>query len=597
MGKSNRIRNDRASATLAGVKPHKKSQGMPSWAINLITIVITAVILFSVVFSLLSANGVFTRMQTAMKSDNFRVDRNMMNYFFKTQYSSFVSENSSYLSYYGLDTSVSLKDQYVDTNDESQGTWFDYMMEQTKLQVEEMLVYCEEAEARGIKLDDADKDAIDAELEMYKTYAGTYGYTTNAYVANIYGKGMKIKDIKNALEISTLASKCSAEIGEELEAGITDTDIYDEYAANKLDYDVVDMLAYTFDVTYEDAKAACAEDATEETIVAKYKEMIAEAKTKAGELAAITDKTSLENKITEYVVEDVWDDTYEDDIKSSDVADEKLPNETDTATIREKLVAHIIDLIKNDKDFDSDAIVKDNKVLDTVSVDETYATAIKNIAKEIYDASVTEIESSLKEGVKYTDADDATAWAFEDGRKSGDAKTFEKGDGADGAEISNKADELKSFSASVNYVVKAQYRDEALTKNVGIMVFTSTETAKTAIEKLSEDMTIEEFEEICNELGGKFTNYENYTKGSLGTAAFDTWLYGDGVKVGSYTESAITVEETSFAVAYYYEDGDAQWSVTVKSAIFSERFAELSEQLTEKYEIISKDKVLAKIDG
>ena len=189
MGKSNRIRNDRASATLAGVKPHKKSQGMPSWAINLITIVITAVILFSVVFSLLSANGVFTRMQTAMKSDNFRVDRNMMNYFFKTQYSSFVSENSSYLSYYGLDTSVSLKDQYVDTNDESQGTWFDYMMEQTKLQVEEMLVYCEEAEARGIKLDDADKDAIDAELEMYKTYAGTYGYTTNAYVANIYGKG------------------------------------------------------------------------------------------------------------------------------------------------------------------------------------------------------------------------------------------------------------------------------------------------------------------------------------------------------------------------------------------------------------------------
>ena len=369
MGKSNRIRNDRASATLAGVKPHKKSQGMPSWAINLITIVITAVILFSVVFSLLSANGVFTRMQTAMKSDNFRVDRNMMNYFFKTQYSSFVSENSSYLSYYGLDTSVSLKDQYVDTNDESQGTWFDYMMEQTKLQVEEMLVYCEEAEARGIKLDDADKDAIDAELEMYKTYAGTYGYTTNAYVANIYGKGMKIKDIKNALEISTLASKCSAEIGEELEAGITDTDIYDEYAANKLDYDVVDMLAYTFDVTYEDAKAACAEDATEETIVAKYKEMIAEAKTKAGELAAITDKTSLENKITEYVVEDVWDDTYEDDIKSSDVADEKLPNETDTATIREKLVAHIIDLIKNDKDFDDSDGDGDNGELDPAFYD------------------------------------------------------------------------------------------------------------------------------------------------------------------------------------------------------------------------------------
>ena len=125
MGKSNRIRNAKASATIAGIKTPAKKQGMPSWALNLITILIAAVILFSVAFSLLTANGVFTRMQTAVKSDNFRVNANMMTYYFKTQYSSFVSENSSYLSYYGLDTSISLKDQYVDTNDESQGTWFD----------------------------------------------------------------------------------------------------------------------------------------------------------------------------------------------------------------------------------------------------------------------------------------------------------------------------------------------------------------------------------------------------------------------------------------------------------------------------------------
>ncbi len=597
MGKSNRIRNDRAHATLAGVKPHKKKQGMPSWALNLITIAVAAVILFSVVFSLMNANGVFTRMQTAMKSDNFRVDANMMNYFFKTQYSSFVSQNSSYLSYYGLDTSLSLKDQYVDTNDESQGTWFDYMMGQTETQVEEMLIYCEEAEARGIELDDEDMEAIDSELEMYKTYAEMYGYTTNAYVANVYGKGMKIKDIKNALELSALASKCSAEIGAELEEGISDEDIDNEYAENGLDYDVIDMLTYAFDVTYEDAKAECPDDATEETIVAKYKEMVADAKAKAAALAAITDKTEFENKITEYVVESVWDDTYEDDIKSSDVADDKLPNETDTAAIREKLIAHIVDLIKNDKDFDADAIVTDNKVLGEVAVDETYATAIKDMAEGIYDTAVTEVEACFTESVSYTDSDDAIEWAFEDGRKAGDAKTFETGDGADGAEISDKADELKSFSVSVNYIVKAQYRDETLSKNVGIMIFTSTEDAATAIEKLSEGMTIEEFEDICNELGGKFRDYENYTKGTLGVSAFDTWLYGDGVEVGSYTTSAITFEETSFAVAFYYEDGEPQWKVTVKNAIFTERYQELDTELTEKYTVTVKDKVLAKIDG
>ena len=597
MGKSNRIRNNRAHATLTGVKPKNKKQGMPSWAMNLITIAVAAVILFSVAFSLMSSNGVFTRMQTAMKSDNFRVDANMMKYFFKTQYSNFISQNSSYLSSYGLDTSVSLKDQYVDASDESQGTWFDYMMEQTRAQVEEMLIYCEEAEARDIELDDEDIEAIDAELENYETYAATYGYTTNAYVANVFGKGMKIKDIRNALELSALASKCSAEIGAELGDGISMDDIATEYGENADDYNVIDILTYTFDVTYADAKAECADDATEETIVAKYKEMIGEAREKAAELAGISDKTEFENKITELVVNSMWDKIYESDIEVSEVINENLPNETDTAAIREDLVAYIIDLIKNDKDLDADAVVTDNKVLGEIPVDETYADAIKIVVDDVYDNAKTEIEACLTENVKYTDTDDAIEWAFEDGRKAGDRKTIETGDGADGAEISNEADELKSFSADVNYLVKAPYKNESLTKNVAMMVFNSTANATAAIEKLSEGITVEEFEDICNELEGQFVDYENYTKGSLGTAVFDTWLYGEDVAIGSYTTSYITVEETSFVVAMYYEDGDEHWAVDVKNSIYGERYEEFVAELTDKYTVTTKDKVLAKIEG
>ena len=225
MGKSNRIRTDRANAAFASVKTPKKKNGMPSWALNLITIVITAAILFSVVFMLMSSNGVFGRMSTAMKSENFRVSRNMMDYYFQTQYNNFVQQNSSYLSYYGLDTGLSLKDQYIDTTEGSETTWFDYMMEQTKTQVEEILIYCEEAQQRDIKLTEEEYADIDAEIEMYETYASMYGYDTNSYVAQIYGKGIKTKDIRAAMELSALASKCSTEIGKELEAGITDEDI------------------------------------------------------------------------------------------------------------------------------------------------------------------------------------------------------------------------------------------------------------------------------------------------------------------------------------------------------------------------------------
>ena len=61
MGKSNRIRakqaNEKAAVKALGTK--KKSQGMPSWLMTLITLVITFAFLFSIVFSLLTANGVF----------------------------------------------------------------------------------------------------------------------------------------------------------------------------------------------------------------------------------------------------------------------------------------------------------------------------------------------------------------------------------------------------------------------------------------------------------------------------------------------------------------------------------------------------------
>ena len=604
MGKSNRIRNARANATFTSVTAPKKTQGMPSWAMNLITIAIAAVILLSVAVSLMTANGVFLRAQTAMKSDNYRVSGTMMNYYFKNTYSSFVSENSSYLSYYGLDTSASLKSQYLDPSDESQGTWFDYMMAQTQAQVEEYLIYCEEAEVRGIELDDEDMENIKAELEMYKTYASAYGYSTNSYVANMFGKGTKLSDVKKALKLTALANKCKAVVGEELEAAISDEDIDAEYEANSLDYDLVDYTFYTFDVTYADAaekvlgKSDYTEDEAEEKeaeIIAEYKNMIEEAKKNAKELAGLS-KGDFAKKVAEYIVNDTYDDTYDKSIKSSEVADDDMPE--DEAAVKEALVAYILGLIVDEKEFSEDDIVKDGKLLSTdIELSESYADEIKLIAQTIYNSASSAVEDTVVEGAGYVDTDDAIEWAFEDGRKVGDTDTFESGDGADDAEISDDAAELDSFSVSVYYLDKTRARDEKATKNIGLMVFGSSTDAAAAIEKLSEGVTIEEFEEICGELGGSFKKYENYTKGSMGVSAFDTWLYGDDVEVGSYTTSAISADESTYVVALYYEDGEAEWSISVKSAIFNDRYTEYAEGMIEKYPITVKEKVIAKIDA
>ena len=612
MGKSNRIRTDRANAAFASVKTPKKKNGMPSWALNLITIVITAAILFSVVFMLMSSNGVFGRMSTAMRSENFRVSRNMMDYYFQTQYNNFVQQNSSYLSYYGLDTGLSLKEQYFDTTEGSETTWFDYMMEQTKAQVEEILIYCEEAQERDIKLTEEEYASIDEEIEMYETYASMYGYDTNSYIAQIFGKGMKTRDIRAAMELSALASKCSTQIGEELEAGISDEDIDERYESDSQTFNNVDYSYYTFTVKYEDAieKVLGKDYRNEDTetkkdeIIAAYKALIEEAKANAKALTEAGSADAFKEKVIELAVKDAWDANYETSLDNSEVKDEEVPSDENTATIKAIVIGKLTAMIKAEDEFKSDDVIDaDGKLFGTsiegVTLSDDYKTFLEDVVSTVYSSANSKTPTYFAEKVAYSDSDEAIEWAFEEGRKVGDTKTLEEGDGADGAEISGDPAELESFSISAYYLVKSEYKDEELSKNVALMVFSSNEEAAAAIEKLSKDMSVEDFEALADELGANFSKYENYTKGAMSVEAFDTWLFDDEMVKGSYTASVISLDESTFALAIYYDDGMPMWKVSVKSAIFNDKYEELDAALTEKYKdaITVKEKALNKIDA
>ena len=631
MGKSNRIRNNRASDTLfGGAAAPKQKKEMPSWALNALPITFAVLLVVAVALLFMSSFGVFGRMQTAMKSENFRVSQNMMNYYFQSQYSSFVENNKAYLSYYGLDTGKPLKDQTYGTDaDGNVTTWFDTMMDSTVEQVKEILVYCEEAEARGITLDEEDMKAIEDELYMYDLYGQLYGTDKNAYISMMYGKGMRESDIKKALELSALASKCSSLIGDEILDGITDEHIIKEYETNTDEYDQVDYIYYTFDVAFTDAKNALARTATDAEKIAKYKEMIEEAKARAEEWAAIKDEAVLKDTILKYVGETVFEDTYKDFMEKETVAEDKM---VITAEIlKEKLVAAVFNAIKEDAEFVIESVeakgdeeaktgimntTKDGEttkyfVFET-EVDKTFYEAFKKYAKDIFDDVETEYDACFVEGAKFSDTNDALEWAFEDGRVVGDTKTFDKGDGAGTNAVSDKVSELKSFSITVYRLTKTQHKDETVSKNVGIMIFSSKTDAEKAAEKLAAlgEITKEKFEEICTEFNGQYTDYENYTKGSFGVAAFDTWLYGDDIKVGAFTakdkvitltstsSSSSTTTSSSYAVAWYYGDGDMQWEITVKTALFNDGYEASDKALKDKHTVSEPDmKVINKIDG
>ncbi len=609
MGKSNRIKTKKATNAISfesrNVKGKKKN-GVPNWAVNLITIAVALVILVAVALSLMSANGVFTRWQTAAESANFRVNGNMMKYYFQSTYSEYLEQNGSYLTYYGFDSNLPLKAQPLDSNDPTQGTWYDYMVTMTKSEVTRMLVYCEEAEARGIELNDEDKESLKEQLEMLDIYAEMYGYpSTNSYVSVIYGEGMKLKDVRKAMELSALASKCAAEISEEIEASITDDMINDEYNAHNLEYDLADYMHYTFSVSYKDAvDAVCGEDADDATkdakaaeILVKYKEMIADARAKAAALKGKTDAFDFKNEILKDIASDVYDKSFETTDDDSDITTEKMPSEENLATIKTKLSEHIVDLMLNGKTYEK-ITTEENGTYKVFGIEITkeFAEFVDDLAPIYMSDMEYNLNLYVAEKTAYKEDDDAIKWIFGEGRKAGDVTTFEDGDNANGDEFAANADDLSKFEITVYLVNKAQYKNDELTKNIGVIAFSSEDAAKAAIEKLSAGMSLDDFKALAGETA-TFTNFEDYAEGDSGVSGFDKWAFADGIAVGAVTTEPIYLAESTYGIALYHGNGHAAWYVTVRNSLYSEKIEDIGEEITAKYTVTFNDKAINKIDA
>ena len=624
MGKSNRIRNDRASDVLFGGPAPKKKTGMPSWALNAIAIAGAVVLLVGVALLAITSNGVFGRINTVMKSDNFRVTENMMTYYAKSQYSSFVEENSSYLSAYGLDTGKALDEQVYSTDADGNvtKTWRDIMMDSTVEQVKEILVYCEAARAAGFELDDEAKKSIDDQISMYEVYATYYSMSADNYVAATYGKGIKLKDIRAAVELATLATAYSEKVGTDIEAAISVDDIQAEYDANKLDYDLVDYYKYAFSVTLEDAREAVeatledGQEATDAQIIAKYKEMIAAERAKAEALSKITDKDALRAEIIKLIAEDTYDDSHESamkNIKAEDVLD-----------VRAELIEKVIAAVKDDSEFVVKSVAatetteakegitstrtEEEKTIYTIlgkdSESEEYYNAFVTFADSFYNSVKKAATSANVEAAKYDEADEASKWMFGDEAVAGRFKTIESGDTKE--DLGTEAAKLKSFSATVYYLVQDVYQDPGVSKNLGIIIFSDKAKAETAATRISEmgEITLEKLEALATELGGTYTDYKDCAEGTVGVDAFDAWVFADGRVVGDYTKSseiitlssATDTTSASYATVWYYGDGLKDWQLSAKSTIYSDRFTEKDKGFKDTYTVSDpNEKILNKI--
>jgi len=278
----------------------ERKKSKRKWALGgiIVAVLIALIILVNTNF--------FYRTTTAVKVGDTSYSAAQVDYYFYSQYSSFMNQYGSYASMFGLDTSSSLKSQEC-TMLEDGGTWFDYFMEQAEEYMKQVTAYSKYAEENGIELGEEETSVIDTQMESYETEATSNGYSSvDKYLQAVYGKGCNAKIVREEMERIYLASKALEAVQDSFE--YTDEQIQAEYAENKDDYDKYSYAYYFVAAeteTVESEDASSTEDGEATTEEAVTEETMEVAKNTADAIAAaVSGADGLDAAVQQVVTDD-----------------------------------------------------------------------------------------------------------------------------------------------------------------------------------------------------------------------------------------------------------------------------------------------------
>ena len=115
---------------------------------NRLYLTIAAIFVVIAVISIAWKSNVFQKKSTALTIGDQKYTAAEVNYYFQQSYQAFVSQNSYFLSYMGLDVNADLRDQAYPGGEEGY-TWFDFFMDQTEQQMIMIQALNESAAAEG----------------------------------------------------------------------------------------------------------------------------------------------------------------------------------------------------------------------------------------------------------------------------------------------------------------------------------------------------------------------------------------------------------------------------------------------------------------
>ncbi len=216
MGRSAKLREERREEIRAQKEIEKaREQKLAKWrkvrplVIVAVSVVAAIGIVLGVFFGIVVKTPAYLRNTTMMKTENYTVTGQMMAYYIYSAYASYYQQYGTSLN---ISTDTSLKKQMF----REDATWFDYFNLESQANMQEVLLFAEKAKEQGVTLDEEELKQLDENISLadISSYKKAFG--------------MQTSDLKQALELTALASKMYQKL-------VDDMDITDEAVKNHFD--------------------------------------------------------------------------------------------------------------------------------------------------------------------------------------------------------------------------------------------------------------------------------------------------------------------------------------------------------------------------
>lgn len=200
--------------------------------------------------------------KTYFKVGDYDISSTEYNYYFNTIANSFISNNSDYLLYIGLDKTKPLDEQtcLYDSN----LTWKDYFDESAAPLIQAVKAVLDDAKAKGFEYDVTED--YNSYLESVKAQAASQNLSVKKYLENTYGKFATEKRLAPVVKDYLMYQAYYKQLEEDNK--LQDGDVQAEYEANPEQYDTIDYRLFSLvaDVTDEatDEEKTAAMDTAEE---------------------------------------------------------------------------------------------------------------------------------------------------------------------------------------------------------------------------------------------------------------------------------------------------------------------------------------------